>query len=198
MKKNTFFFMLLFFLTGCQIAGTLYNVGSKVGAIVMDERSIKDDWTDSKINLTLRGKLASANPAYALDIEITVFESEVMLNGALPNIEDIERVTEIAWQIEPVTKVYNHIRLKKPSTLIDTSKDAYIASSIRTDLMMTQGITSVNYKITVEDSTLYVMGIAADNLEYKRVMNILKSQKGINKIISHVRKSYKTNSESSF
>ena len=57
--------------------------------------------------------------------------------------------------------------------------------------MMTQGITSVNYKITVEDNTLYVMGIAADKLEYKRVMNILKSQKGINKIISHVRKSYK-------
>ncbi|MBO7332956.1 MAG: BON domain-containing protein, partial [Alphaproteobacteria bacterium] len=158
---------------------------------VMDERSIEDDWTDSKINLTLRGKLASTNPAYALDIEITVFEGEVMLNGALPNIEDIERVTEIAWQIEPVTKVYNHIRLKNPATIIDTSKDAYIASGIRTDLMMTQGITSVNYKITVEDNTLYVMGIAADKLEYKRVMNILKSQKGINKIISHVRKSYK-------
>lgn len=198
MKKNRLLLILLLLLAGCQIAGTLYNVGSKVGAIVMDERSIEDDWTDSKINLTLRGKLAAANPAYALDIEITVFEGEVMLNGALPNIEDIERVTEITWQIEPVTKVYNHIRLKNPSTIIDTSKDAYIASGIRTDLMMTQGITSVNYKITVEDSTLYVMGITTDEKEYKRVMNIFRSQKGINKIISHVRKSYNQNDESDF
>ena len=121
MAKNSLFLILILFLGGCQLAGTLYNIGSKVGAIVMDERSIEDDWTDSKINLTLRGKLASANPAYALDIEITVFEGEVMLNGALPTIEDIERVTEIAWQLEPVTKVYNHIRVEKPSTIIITA-----------------------------------------------------------------------------
>ena len=189
---------LLLFLNACQIVGTAYNVGSKVGAIVMDERSAKDDWTDTKINMTLRGKLAAANPAYALDIEITVFESEVMLNGALPTIEDIERVTEIAWQIEPVTKVYNHLRLENPASLIETSKDAYIASGVRTDLTLTQGITSVNYKITVDDSTLYVMGIAADEKEFNRVMNILRSQKGINKIISHVRKSYEQKPDSSF
>ncbi len=183
-------FCILFFLSACSFIGTTYNVSSKVGAVLLDERSLKDDWTDTQINIQIRSNLMAIKPTYALDIEITVFEGEVMLNGALPTVEDIETVVETAWQPEEVTKVYNHIRIQKPSDIFSTSDDALIASSIRTQLLLTQDISSVNYKITVDEGTLYVMGIAKNQKEHDAVMNIIYATNGIEKVISHVRKSY--------
>ena len=188
--KNIFILLTLFILSSCSFIGTAYNVGSKVGAVVMDERELSDDWNDTKINMTIRNNFLMDKVNYVLDVEITVFEGEVLLNGAIPTIEDMERIVEIAWETPGVTKVYNHIRLSQPPSLAVTAQDALIASSIRTQLTMTGGITSVNYKITVDEGVLYMMGIAKDKKELQTVMDIIYKTEGIEKVISHVRKSY--------
>ena len=180
----------LFFCVSCQFVGTIYNVGSKVGAVVMDERELADDWNDTKINMAIRTSFLKDKINYVLDVEITVFEGEVLLNGAIPTIEDLDRIVQIAWETKGVLKVYNYIRVDKPSDLATTTKDAFIASSIRTKLTMIPGITSVNYKITVDKGVLYMMGIAKDASEFQAVMNVIYDTEGIERVISHVRKSY--------
>ena len=188
MKK--YLTLLFLFLCSCQFIGTAYNVGSKVGAVVMDERELSDDWNDTKINMSIRTQFLKDKINYVLDVEITVFEGEVLLNGAIPTIEDMERIIEIAWQTKGVSKVYNYIRVSSPSNLATTTKDALIASSIRTELMMTSGITSVNYKITLDEGILYMMGIAKNADELQAVMNIIYATDGVERVISHIRKSY--------
>ena len=190
--KMQYLFLLyfFFFMSACSFLGTAYNISSKVGAVFLDERSLEDDWKDTQINIQIRSSLMSIKPTYALDIEVTVFEGEVMLNGALPTVEDIQTVVETAWQPDDVSKVYNHIRIQNPSDIMATSDDALIASSIRSQLLLTQNISSVNYKITVDEGTLYVMGIAKNQQEHDAVMNIIYATNGIEKVISHVRKSY--------
>ena len=191
--KNTFIILLLLFLSACQFIGTAYNVGSKVGAVVMDERELADDWNDTKINMAIRTAFLKDKINYVLDVEITVFEGEVLLNGAIPTIDDMERIVEIAWKTTGVTKVYNYIRVATPPDLTTTTKDAFIASSIRTKLMMTGGITSVNYKITLDEGVLYMMGIAKNAEELQAVMNIIYETDGVERVVSHVRKSYENN-----
>ena len=191
--KNIFIFTALFCLSACSFIGTAYNVGSKVGAVVMDERELEDDWNDTKINTSIRTNFLKDKINYVLDVEITVFEGEVLLNGAIPTIEDMERIIDIAWKTPGVTKVYNYIRLTQPPSLATTTQDAMIASSVRTQLLMTGGITSVNYKITVDEGVLYMMGIAKNEEELQTVMDIIHSTSGIEKVISHVRKSYENN-----
>ncbi len=188
--KKILLLILALLLSGCSFISTGYNVGSKVGAVVMDERELADDWNDTKINMAIRSRFLQSKISYALDIEITVFEGEVMLNGGIPSIEDMEKIIEIAWTTEGVTKVYNEIRLEKPSSLAGTSQDAFIASSVRTRLLATSGITSVNYKITVDDSRLYMMGSAKNQAELNAVMNIIYETNGITGVTSHIRKSY--------
>lgn len=182
---------MLFSLASCSLLGTTYNIGSKVGAVILDERELEDDWKDTQTNIQIRSDLTTEKASYGLDIEITVFEGEVMLNGALPTLSDIEKVVEIAWRPEHVTKVYNHIRIQKPSDILSTSEDAFLASSVRTRLILTQNITSVNYKITVDDKVLYIMGISKNQEEFNAVINTIYASQGIEQVISHVRKSYK-------
>lgn len=188
MKKYIFF--LLFFIASCSFIGATYNVTSKIGSVVMDERELADDWNDTKINTAIRSEFLTTKINYALDIEITVFEGEVMLNGAIPTIEDIEKIVEIAWKQEGVTRVYNELRLDIPTSLTQAGQDAVIASSIRTRLLTTSGITSVNYKITVDNGKLYMMGIAKNQEEYNAVINIIEKTDGITGIVSHVRLSF--------
>lgn len=191
MKKRILILLLLAGLvSGCSFIGTAYNVGSKVGAVVMDERELKDDWNDTKINMFIRTNFLKKKISYVLDVEITVFEGEVLLNGAIPSVEDMERIVEIAWAAEGVTKVYNYIRLAEPSDLIKSSQDALIASSVRTRLMATPDITSVNYKITVDDGVLYMIGIAKNQKELDAVTNVIYKTDGITKVVSHLRQSY--------
>lgn len=190
--KKRILLLLLFagLVSGCSFVGTAYNVGSKVGAVVMDERELKDDWNDTKINMFIRTNFLKKKISYVLDVEITVFEGEVLLNGAIPSVEDMERIVEIAWAAQGVTKVYNYIRLAEPSDLIKSSQDALIASSVRTRLMATPDITSVNYKITVDDGVLYMIGIAKNQKELDAVTNVIYKTDGITKVVSHLRQSY--------
>ena len=193
--KIIFSLLLFFSLSACSYIGTIYNVGSKVGAVVMDERDFDDDWKDSQINLIIRKEFAKTKFAYLTDVEITVFEGDVMLNGAIPNIDNIDEILEIVWNVDGVQRVYNYLRLEKPSDIIETSQDAFIAASIRTQLSLTQGITSVNYKITVDDSIVYMLGIAKNPEEYSAVLAAIQSTDGVQKVISNVRYSYENNSK---
>ena len=55
---------------------------------------------------------------------------------------------------------------------------------------MTSGIRSVNYKITLDEGILYMMGIAKNAEELQAVMNIIYATNGVERVISHIRKSY--------
>ena len=187
--------LLFFVLSACSYIGTIYNIGSKVGAVIMDERDLDDDWKDSQINLIIRKEFAKTKFAYLTDVEITVFEGDVMLNGAIPNIDNIDEILEIVWNVDGVQRVYNYLRHEKPSDIIETSQDAIIAASIRTQLSLTQGVTSVNYKITVDDSIVYMLGIAKNPEEYSAVLAAIQSTNGVQKVISNVRYSYENNSK---
>lgn len=170
-------------LCGCQFIGTVYNTGHKITSIMLDDRSLKEDWSDTKINFAIRKALTQRDFKYLLDIELTVFEGTVLLNGALPQTSLIDEVVEITWKTNGVKKVYNYLRLGEPSSLLSVNEDAAISAKIRYELSLTKGISSVNYKITMENGTVYLMGIAQDDTELEKVVSIIKNTVGVNKII---------------
>ena len=181
---------LFFLLCGCQFIGTLYHIGDHVGTLALDDRSMEDDWLDTQINVNIRQKFLSEKASYVLDIEVTVFEGEVLLTGAIPSVYDMEQIIDIVWQTPHVTKVYNYMRLENPDYFVDSAKDALAASSVRSSLMMTQDVRSVNYKLTVDDGVLYILGIAQNQDEYQRVLDAAGNTTGITRIVSFVRPAY--------
>lgn len=186
-KKLLLLSLLIFPLSACQVAGTIYNAGHKVTSIMLDDRSFKDDLSDSKLNFTIRNALAKKDIKYVLDIELTIFEGVVLLNGALPNTSVIDEVVETVWNVNGVKKVYNYIRINAPNNQSTISEDAAISAKIRYELSITKGVSSSNYKITMDDGTIYLMGIAEDEEELKKVISIIKNTPSISKITTLVR-----------
>lgn len=174
---------LLLSLCGCQFAGTLLTGTQKLGGILLDDRSLSDDAADVRINLEIRDSLARLDGRYAVDIELTVFEGEVLLNGALPDLNRIQNVIETVWAVEGVSKVYNYIRVDNPPTLDVVNHDAAVSAKIRTELMITPDVNASNYKITMENGVIYLMGIVSSPEEYARVLGVIKNTDGVSKII---------------
>lgn len=183
MKKQILLFPLILLTTSCQFVGTLYNAGHKITSIVLDDRALKDDWTDTTLNIAIRNALIKKDFKYLLDIELTVFEGAVLLNGALPQTALIDEVVETVWSIEGVKKVYNYIRIGNPPNLSIINEDAAISAKIRYELSLTKGISSVNYKITMENGIIYLMGITKDQTELEKVVAVIKNTVSVNKII---------------
>ncbi len=163
--------------------GTIYSATSKVTTILLDDRSFSDDVADTKINMALRNALAEEDVKYALDIEVTVFEGVVLLTGALPGTDLITNVVRTAYQTPDVKQVYNYIRLANPPSIDVVNQDAAISAKLRTQLMMTAGISSSNYKLTMENGTVYLMGISQSVEELDRVIAVAKNTVGVNKVI---------------
>lgn len=187
MSKKCFILILCTFLSGCQAIGTIYTAFHKVGSILLDDRSFKDDMADTRINMEIRDMLAHKDVKYAIDIEITVFEGTVLLNGALPTVELIDEVVQTAWKINGVQKVHNYIRLSESPSLDIVNENAAISAKIRYELSLTRDISSVNYKITMENGIVYILGIAENQTELERVLAVIKNTVNVNRIIVLVR-----------
>lgn len=170
-------------LGGCQFIGTLTNGLHRIYSMAADDRVASDDWSDVGINMAVRDALGKRSAALIIDVEVTVFEGAVLLTGTVPKAEVINEIMEAVWSVEGVKKVYNYVRVDETPKVIDTASEAAKATQIKTRLGLTAGINSANYKLVLENRTVYLMGICAGEEEYQRVQAVLKDTDGVDKII---------------
>ena len=181
MKKAVLSLFLL--LCGCQFIGTLTNGAHRVYSMAADDRVASDDWSDVGINMAVRNALGEKKAALMIDVEVTVFEGAVLLTGTVPKAEVVNEILAATWSVKGVKKVYNYVRVDDAPKLTDTAAEAAKAAQIKTRLGFTAGINSANYKLVLENKTVYLMGICAGEEEYQKVMAVLKDIDGVDKVI---------------
>ena len=175
-------------LGGCQFFGMIANGAHRLYNIVADDRSSTDGWSDVQINMGVRDALAERQAALIVDVEVTVFEGAVLLTGVVPKTEVLNDILTATWSVPGVRKVYNYVRVGPAPVMADTAAEAALASRIKTQLGLTAGIESANYKLILENGTVYLMGVCAGDEEYARVQSILKHTDGVDKIVYLMRR----------
>lgn len=175
--------LILLGLSGCQIWTTLLSGVHSLSSVVMDDRPLNEDASDMALYVAVRKNLSAAQSKFLLDVQVTVFQGEVLLTGALPGIDLIDLAVETAWKTPDVRRVYNYIRLGETQDFVDTSGDAAIASVIKTQLTLTKGIKASNYKIVVESGIVYVMGLQTNLEEWEAAREVIANTVGVQKII---------------
>ena len=171
-------------LGGCQFMGMIGNGAHRLYSMVADDRSTTDDWSDVQINMAVRDALGKCKASLVIDVEVTVFEGEVLLTGAIPNADILNDIMTQVWSVPGVRKVYNYIRIDETPAFHDVTVEAAVAAKIKAKLAVTSGVNSANYKLILENGTAYLMGIYADEAEYRRVEAVLSTTDGVDKIIS--------------
>ena len=123
-------------------------------------------------------------------ISVVVEGSIVYLNGELENDEQILKAIEIAWEEEGVKEVVNGLRINEDSKKLNLKQyllDTSITSSIKSRMLFTKGIKSVNYTIVTFNNVVHIFGIARSTQELDKVQVIAASNKGVEEVISHIK-----------
>lgn len=185
LKIMTFISLLLVHISGC--AGLLVGGAATVGVASIQERSLKDAATDVEIRVRIEDQLfrADTNNLFA-QVSVTVIEQRVLLVGSVSSEILRDRAAEITWRIPKVKEVLNELTVNPNSSLIDSAKDARI-SIILTGLLLTDTeILDINFSHSVSDQVVYIVGIAQDKEEVKKVIHHARTIRGVKKVISHI------------
>ena len=93
---------------------------------------------------------------------------------------------KLAWKVLGVREVINEIEVTNKGGIIRYLNDVKIKTQIRYKIIADKKIRSINYNFESVNGTLYIIGIAQNKKELKRVVNHSNDIKGVIKVVSHV------------
>ncbi len=151
------------------------------------ERGLGGYVTDSEIQARLNVLYFEHNHVLHYRINVTVYEGRILLTGVLPTQEMQEEAIRIAWQVPGVKTVIDETMVGEKRTLGQYASDKFLMNSINTKLFLDSKIRSRNYEVVAVKGVVYIVGLAFNEEELQKVLEICRTTKGVEKVISYVR-----------
>jgi len=179
-KIAKFFYLILVivFLDSC----AAINITSSS----VKEKGIKEAMSDGMIDAAVNKELINHDINMFLNVEIEVVEGRVLLTGSVKKAKYRMDAIKLAWKVLGVREVINEIEVTNKGGIIRYLNDVKIKTQIRYKIIADKKIRSINYNFESVNGTLYVIGIAQNKKELKRVVNHSNDIKGVIKVVSHV------------
>lgn len=118
---------------------------------------------------------------------LTVTHGRVLLTGRARDAQQRLDAVRLVWQVNGVTEVINEIQVDDDSTLLDSARDTWIGTQLRTKLLFDGGVSSQNYSIDVVNGVVYLMGLSKNQDEVDRVLEHARSTPYVQKVVNYVR-----------
>lgn len=172
-------------LSAC--APIILGGGAIVGTLATRDKGIIGTASDSQISTVLKAKIYSYSSDLYTKIGINVQNAEVLLTGSVPNPEWQVEAERIAWAIEGVKLVVNHIEVSEGAGLGSMAADSLITTQIKTALLFNGAVRSLNYSIKTVGGVVYIMGDAQSQEELDIVSERISKVKGVKKVMNYAR-----------
>jgi osmotically-inducible protein OsmY len=178
---------LPFALGGCPaaIVGGLAAAGG-AGYAANQERGVGGSVDDFSIKTNIQSAWMQANPLMQTNLNITVYEGRTLLTGTAPNPEFKAQAKEIASRVPGVRAVYDEIEVGPPEGAWQGTKDAWITSRLRTELVFNANIRSVNYTIETVNKSVYLIGSARSQAELDMATTMARNTPEVKRVVSYV------------
>ena len=174
-------------LGGCPaaIVGGLAAAGG-AGYAANQERGVSGSFDDVAIKTNIQNAWLQANPNMQRDFTVTVYQGRVLLTGATPNPELKAQAKQVASQIPGVRVVYDEIEVGPTEGTWQSVKDTWISSQIRSNLVFTGDVRSVNYTIDAVNGSVYLIGSARSQAELDKVTDVARNVPNVKRVVSYV------------
>lgn len=166
---------------------TIIGGGAAVGAAATKEKGVSGAWSDTSISTGIKIALYKNDPDLHRLVDVNVQNSEVLLTGAVPTEKMHLDAVKISWAQQGVTNVIDKIGKSNGATLGAYASDTWITTKLKSTLMFDEDIQSRNYSIKTVSGQVYLMGIAQNQNELKKVIEHARNTDGVIKVMSYVR-----------
>jgi len=179
-KIAKFFYLILVvaFLNSCAAVN--------ITTSSIKEKGIKEAMSDGMIDAAINKEFINHDINMFINVEIEVVEGRVLLTGSVKKTKYRMDAIKLSWKVLGIREVINEIEVTDKGGIIKYLNDIKIKSQIRYKIIADKKIRSINYNFESVNGNLYIIGIAQNKKELKRVVEHAKNIKGVIKVVSHV------------
>jgi len=159
MKKLLTISILALSLSGC--AGGIVVAGAAAGtSVFQDNRTIAEQLDDKNITYLVERKLHKNDQLNEqTKINVATINGTVLLTGRATTDEARELAAETTSDIEGIDRIYNRVEVGRFKTLTENSRDTWITSKVKTNMLAEKGLTSGQIKVITDNKVTYLMGL---------------------------------------
>jgi osmotically-inducible protein OsmY len=181
-----FAIILLLTTTACTPLGMATGAGATIGIASQTEEGISGTASDIRIKILISDLWFRYSVEAFGKLSMTVQQGRVLITGIVQNPDQRVEAVRLAWQVEGVKQVINEIRVAQSEGLPGYVRDQWITARLRTALTFDSGVYSINYSIDTVQGNVYLMGIARDQAELDRVVEIARTIPRVRQVISYI------------
>lgn len=170
------------FLQGC-VPALVIGGAATTAAVVHDRRTAGSIVDDQGIEFKALAALRSDEDLYRqAHINVTSYNSIVLLTGEAPTEALRNRALELVRPIDRVRSVHNEIRIAAPSSLTSRASDTLLTGKVKASLVGAENIDATRVKVVTEAGVVYLMGLVT-RTEADAASDIASRVSGVQRVI---------------
>lgn len=171
-------------LQGCIEAAV--GAGATAGVAAVQERGVKGAVSDTGIRAEINHYWLQKDQALFGNCNLQIHEGRVLVTGAVKDEDTRADAIQLAWKAKGVREVINEIEVTNEGGVGAYARDTAIVTELRSKLLFTKDIQSVNYSIESVNNTVYLLGVAQNQAELDKVIEIARNVRYVRRVVSHV------------
>ena len=153
-------------------AGSLAAADRRTVGIQVEDRSIQ-----LKATSAIRERVGEA-----ANINVTVYNRQVLLTGQAPDAETRNRADAAAAGVANVRLLVNDIQIAGNTSFSTRSNDALLTTKVKATFVDAQDVYANAFKVTTENGVVYLVGLVTDR-EGNRAADLASTISGVVKVV---------------
>ena len=150
------------------------------------EKGIKEAISDGMIDAGINKEFLNHDINMFINVEIEVVEGRVLLTGSVKKSKHRLDAIKLAWKVLGVREVINEIDTTEKGGIKQYLIDVKIKTQMRYKVIADKEISSINYNFEVVNGIVYIIGIAENKKELKKIVKHANTIGSVLKVVSHV------------
>ncbi|MCG8531986.1 MAG: BON domain-containing protein [Desulfovibrionales bacterium] len=178
MKKVLCLMVVVFFcysLSGCAV----YNAA-------VDERNIKEQYSDTVITASVLKKLLETKNVNPLDISVKSYNGKVYLVGEVESLAQRSLAITTAKKVSGVTSVVPYLLLKTDADFCGTTDNITMDAQLNKELITDNAVWSTNVSVDVVQCNIVLTGIVGSSSERQKIISYARSVPKVRSVTSYI------------
>ncbi|MAS86478.1 MAG: phospholipid-binding domain-containing protein [Micavibrio sp.] len=174
-------------LNGCTAFGLATGAAATTGVAAAREGGIKQSVNDATIAISIKDRWFRYNVETFAKLNVTVNQGRVLVTGVVQDPKHRVEAIRLVWTIEGVKQVINEVQVADSEGVTGYVRDSWVSTRLRTQMTIDKEIQSLNYSIDTVQGVIYLMGVAQDQTELNRVIEIARTIPNAKQVVSYVK-----------
>ncbi len=169
-------------LQGCVPAIVAGGAGATVGANAAGSGLTMETQADDAAIKSQAMNIINHIPniQYRSNIEVVVFNRQVLLLGQVPNEQTKNEVASKIAHINKVKVVFNHLKVAASNGIKQYSEDSWITTKVKTNFI--GKVNPFHFKVVTEDGVVYLLAVTTPE-EGQEAAKIASQTSGVKKVV---------------